>query len=105
MSNRADTTRLSPDERLRGAAAILATGVLRLRQRAAVPAEENLEITAKRPPEGLELSGKTRLSVRVGYSRSSGNWNAVAGATSAGPRARERSAAESRLTRTAFGTF
>jgi hypothetical protein len=63
MSDRADTPHPSPDERLREAAAILATGVLRLRQRAAVPAEENLEISTKRPPEGLELSGKTRLSV------------------------------------------
>jgi len=66
MFDRADSTRLSPDERLREAAAILATGVLRLRQRAAVPAENNPKIPAERPPEGLELSGKTRLSVRVG---------------------------------------
>jgi hypothetical protein len=51
MSDRADSTRPSPDERLREAAAILAISVLRLRQRAAVAAKEDLEISAKRPPE------------------------------------------------------
>ena len=72
MSNLADATRQSPGERFCETAAILAAGVLRLRQRAAVPAEKNLEISAKRPPEGLELSEKTRLSVRVGYGLASG---------------------------------
>ena len=66
MPNCADTTPLSPEERLREVAAMLATGVLRLRQRAALPADKNLEISEKMQPEGLELSGKTRLSVRVG---------------------------------------
>ncbi|MBU4273312.1 MAG: hypothetical protein KKA28_15750 [Planctomycetes bacterium] len=66
MPNCADTTHPSPEERLREVAAILATGVLRLRQRAALPPDKNLEISGKMPPEGLELSGETRLSVRVG---------------------------------------
>ncbi|MFQ5474099.1 MAG: hypothetical protein ACE5FA_14615, partial [Dehalococcoidia bacterium] len=63
MSDRADTTRLSPDEHLREAAAILAAGVLRLRQRAALPTGESPKNLPKQPPEGLELSADTRLSV------------------------------------------
>jgi hypothetical protein len=62
----ADATRLSPDERLSEVAAILAAGVLRLRQRAALPAEKDVENPAKQSPDGLELSAETRLSVRVG---------------------------------------
>lgn len=53
MPDCADTARLSPDERLRKAAAILATGVLRLRQRAALPPEKGTEkpsrIARRRP--------------------------------------------------------
>jgi hypothetical protein len=66
MSNCADPTRLSPDERFREAATILAAGILRLRQNSALPsgnAEENL---AKSSPHGLEVPAETRLSVRVG---------------------------------------
>ena len=66
MSDRADSTHLSPDERLRDVAAILATGVLRLCQRAVLSTGKTEENPAKRPPNGLELSEKTRLSVRVG---------------------------------------
>jgi hypothetical protein len=66
MSTCADLTRLSPDERLREAAAILATGVLRLRQRAALPAGKDHENSANRPPEGLEVPAETRLSVLGG---------------------------------------
>lgn len=57
---------LSPDERLGEIAAILAAGLLRLDQRAALPAEESPENPPKRPAEGLEVPAKTRLSVRVG---------------------------------------
>ncbi len=63
MTNCADTARMSPDERLREAAAILATGVLRLRQRAALPPEKSLEIPAELPAAGLEVPAETVLSV------------------------------------------
>lgn len=66
MSDCADATRLSPDERLREAAAILAAGVLRLRQRVALPVENRGKNPEKQPPDGLEVSAETRLSVRVG---------------------------------------
>jgi hypothetical protein len=66
MSNYADSTRLSPDEGLRDVAAILANGVLRLRQRAALPAETARKSPENRSPDGLDVSAETRLSVRVG---------------------------------------
>lgn len=66
MSNCGDSAHLSPDERLREAAAILATGVLRLRQRAALPGENGRTNLAESSPDGLEVPAKTRLSVRVG---------------------------------------
>ena len=66
MSNRADTARLSPDERLRETAAILATGVLRLHQRAALPAGELAKHPEKPGSDGLAIPPETRLSVRVG---------------------------------------
>lgn len=66
MSDCADAARLPPDERLREMASILAAGVLRLRQRAALPAENDLEKPARIPPDGLEVPAETRLSVRVG---------------------------------------
>jgi hypothetical protein len=66
MSDCADAMRLSSDERLREVAAILAAGVLRLRQRFALPVEKDGKNPAKQPPDGLELSAETRLSVRVG---------------------------------------
>ena len=58
MSNCADPARLSPDERLREAAAILAAGVLRLRQRAALPAENGRKNLAESSPDGLEFPRK-----------------------------------------------
>ena len=66
MPHCADTTRLSPDERLREAAAILAAGVLRLRQRAALPPETTLENLAELPAAGLEVPAETVLSVHTG---------------------------------------
>jgi hypothetical protein len=66
MPNCADTTRVSPDERLREIAAILATAVLRLRQRAALPAEKQPENPETCRPDGLAIPRETRLSVRVG---------------------------------------
>jgi len=47
MPDCADPARLSPDERLREAAAILAAGVPRLGQRAALPAKKGLGNTGR----------------------------------------------------------
>ena len=66
MSNCADPTRLSPDERFREVATILAAGVRRLRERAALATEVDQKNLPKSPPDGLELPAETRLSVRVG---------------------------------------
>jgi len=66
MCNCADPVRLSPDERLREAAACLAAGVLRLCQRAARPTEKGSKRLAGSSSSGLEFSAKTGLSVRVG---------------------------------------
>ncbi len=66
MFDCAQSARLSPDQRLGEMAAILAVGLLRLDQRAALPAEDSGENPPKRPPEGLELSDPARLSVRCG---------------------------------------
>lgn len=66
MPSSADTTRLSPDARLREMATILATAVLRLRQRAALPTEKQPENQENYRPDGLAIPWETRLSVRVG---------------------------------------
>lgn len=66
MANCAETTRLWPDERLREVAAILAAGVLRLRQRAALPPEKAPEKPAELPAAGLEVPEETVLSVHTG---------------------------------------
>ena len=66
MSNCADPTRLSPDERFREVATILAAGVGRLRERAALATEVDQKNLPKSLPAGLEVPGETRLSVRVG---------------------------------------
>ncbi|MCX7702016.1 MAG: hypothetical protein N2039_14160 [Gemmataceae bacterium] len=65
-----DPAALTPDERLRAVAAILAAGVLRLRSRAALPtdadqvrAPENLPETG---PNCLEVPPQTVLSVHTG---------------------------------------
>jgi hypothetical protein len=62
MPNCADPARPSPDDRLREVAAILATAILRLRGRAALPDVHSEES----PPTGLEVSPETRLSVLRG---------------------------------------
>ena len=66
MSDCADAARLSPDERLKEMAAILAAGISRLRQRAALPADADLGKPAECSLDGLEVPAETRLSVRVG---------------------------------------
>jgi hypothetical protein len=62
MPNCADPARPSPDARLREVAAILATAILRLRGRAALPNK----VPSDSAPTGLEVSPETRLSVHRG---------------------------------------
>jgi hypothetical protein len=66
VPNQVNTTSLSANERTREIASILATGIVRLRQRAALPSDDSSEMSETILPEGLDLSGKTRLSVLVG---------------------------------------
>ena len=66
MSDCADTARLLPDERLREVATILAAGVLRLSQRAALPPGNAQESPARFSAAGLEVSDETVLSVHTG---------------------------------------
>ncbi len=63
MFDCADTARLPSDQRFREIAAILAAGLMRLRQRTALPA---LEKDPELPPQGLEVPGETVLSVHTG---------------------------------------
>jgi hypothetical protein len=66
MPTCADTTRLTPDERLHEVASILAIGVLRLRQRAALRTDDAPKKPVELPDAGLEVSGETVLSVHTG---------------------------------------
>jgi hypothetical protein len=66
MPTCADTAHLPPDERLREVASILAAGVLRLRQRAALPTDDVQKNPAELPAAGLEDSEKTVLTVHTG---------------------------------------
>jgi hypothetical protein len=60
----------TPDERIHELASILAAGILRLYERAALPTR-NAEVASPEDLEGtadpwLEVPGRTRLSVHVG---------------------------------------
>lgn len=55
---------LTPDQRFRQVAAILAQGVVRLRNSGRASAAENL---AQFPPDDFEVVPETRLSVCVGF--------------------------------------
>lgn len=66
MSNCADAARLTPDERLSEVASILAIGVLRLRQRAALPTDDRQKKPTESSAAGLEVADKTVLSVHTG---------------------------------------
>jgi hypothetical protein len=65
-----DPAVMTADERLREVARILAAGILRLRSRAALPANPAQHSGPKNPPESgqgcLELPGETVLSVHTG---------------------------------------
>lgn len=57
-----ESSRLASNDRLREVATILATAILRLRSRTALPDVHSEES----PPTGLEVSPDTRLSVHRG---------------------------------------
>jgi hypothetical protein len=64
-----DTDPLTPDERRRAVARVLAAAVLRLRGRAALPAPPAppaAKILTESGPNCLEVPGETRLSVPPG---------------------------------------
>lgn len=65
-----DPAAMIPDERRREIAGILAAGFLRLRNRAALPADPAHSPDAKNLPNssaaGLEVPSETRLSVPMG---------------------------------------
>jgi hypothetical protein len=63
MTNCADSTRRPDVPRIVEIASILATAVLRLRRRESVPNSETFEIPIDSPPDRLELSRETLLSV------------------------------------------
>ena len=66
MTDCARSARRGPEDRSARIAAILATGLLRQEIWAVLTTNESRENPPKRPPEGLELSRQTRLSVRCG---------------------------------------
>jgi hypothetical protein len=70
MRPETDPARMTAGERLREVAAILAAGVLRLRSRAALPADSDEHCGPKNPLESgqdcLEVSAETVLSVHTG---------------------------------------
>ena len=61
---------LTPEQRFQHIAALLATGLRRLRPRAALPAHPAEQTAAENPPESspdcLEFSAETRLSGQAG---------------------------------------
>jgi len=66
MHDSADAAPITPDERLREVASILAAGVLRLRQRVALPTDDAQKNLAEMPVAGLEVPDETVLSVHTG---------------------------------------
>lgn len=61
-----DPAAMTPDERLRELASILAAGVLRLRSRAALPADPGPENLPESGQDCLEVPAETVLSVHTG---------------------------------------
>jgi hypothetical protein len=66
MRHDIETDTLTPDERRRAVARILAAGVLRLRERAALAAPAAPKILSESGPNCLEVLPETRLSVHPG---------------------------------------
>ena len=65
-----EAAELSPAERLRRVAAILAAGILRLHARAALASDMDQNVCPEKPPKStrncLEVSRETMLSVHTG---------------------------------------
>lgn len=61
-----DPASLTPDERLRELASILADGVLRLHARAALASDHSNDNLPNSSPERLEVLAETGLSVQLG---------------------------------------
>jgi hypothetical protein len=66
MRANADPLQLTPAERRRALAAILAAGVLRLRDRRLIPPPANLENPENSAPNWLELTAEKSVSVHTG---------------------------------------
>jgi hypothetical protein len=66
MPKRQDSTELSPPDRMRKVAAILARGLLRRRQRARAGGFMPAQKSSPEPWNSLEVTGETRLSVSDG---------------------------------------
>ena len=66
MPQRTELHPMSPGERRREVAAILARGVLRLRRIARIGGNMHAPESRNLPENGLELPGETRLSVSDG---------------------------------------
>jgi len=68
--NFVEVSDLTPDQRRREIARILADGIVRLRSRAALPTAVTAPPASEKPaassPNCLEVSGETRLSVHTG---------------------------------------
>lgn len=65
MFNRDDPASMPPDDRLREVASLLASGILRLQRRFALPGKESPQTVDKLSADGLEVPAETRLSVPV----------------------------------------
>jgi hypothetical protein len=63
MTNCAEAARTPEEQRLADVASILATGILRLRDRQSLPVAKQAKKPGDLAAESLELSGETVLSV------------------------------------------
>jgi hypothetical protein len=63
MTNCAEAARGPDEQRLVDVASILAVGILRLRERQSLPVAKQGKNPGDSPPDRLELSGETVLSV------------------------------------------
>jgi hypothetical protein len=65
-----DPARQTPEERLRDIAAVIAAGLLRLRDRTALPTESPSHLAPEKPgkvsTQGLEVSADTSVTVHGG---------------------------------------
>lgn len=66
MIDRDDPANISSEDRLREVASLLASGIMRLQRREALPGKEVSKSVPELSADGLEVPAETRLSVRVG---------------------------------------